>query len=436
MSGGGGGLTSVLPIAAGLAATVLTDGAAAPMLADSFGVSAGTAAALGGAGVGALAGGATSALTGGNFGQGAISGGLAGLGAGATGSFMGATDALGSSGALIGGMGQAGADAVGALPGAENLGTQSLLATGASAPGGLAPSAGGTLGLSNGVLTTPADVSQAVANGQMTMAQANAYGQGLTSGFNGLSQVPNAVSTGLFGSGITGTQAMLGLGGLGLYNTIQNQNKKYGTIPSSTVNAVPADLNYAPNLPARPMNLTPTYADGGQVDQQSLNGGPVPQKLMDNATGQNMMFPQPGIHSSHFTNPTNTPTPGNILTTATDTRVDPYTGQQLFAAGGIAGLNAFAGGGNLGGYSDGGQYLQGPGDGMSDSIPAHIDGKQPARLADSEFVIPADVVSHLGNGSSDAGAKKLYSMMDKVRMARTGRRSQGKEINADKYLPA
>lgn len=81
-------------------------------------------------------------------------------------------------------------------------------------------------------------------------------------------------------------------------------------------------------------------------------------------------------------------------------------------------------------------YLDGPGDGMSDSIKATIDGKQPARLADGEFVIPADVVSHLGNGSSKAGAKMLYAMMDRIRHARTGNRKQGKEINAEKFLPA
>lgn len=81
-------------------------------------------------------------------------------------------------------------------------------------------------------------------------------------------------------------------------------------------------------------------------------------------------------------------------------------------------------------------YLDGPGDGMSDSIKATIDGKQPARLADGEFVIPADVVSGLGNGSSKAGAKVLYAMMDRVRQARTGNPKQGKEINAEKFLPA
>jgi hypothetical protein len=100
------------------------------------------------------------------------------------------------------------------------------------------------------------------------------------------------------------------------------------------------------------------------------------------------------------------------------------------------GITGYAAGGHLGGYSDGGQFLNGPGDGMSDSIPASIEGKQPARLANEEFVVPADVVSHLGNGSSKAGAKQLYSMMDKVRKARTGTEKQGKQINPRKYLAA
>jgi hypothetical protein len=82
------------------------------------------------------------------------------------------------------------------------------------------------------------------------------------------------------------------------------------------------------------------------------------------------------------------------------------------------------------------RFLSGGGDGMSDSIRASIEGKQEARLADGEFVIPADVVSHLGNGSSKAGAKQLYSMMDKVRQARVGTKKQGKQINPRKYLAA
>jgi hypothetical protein len=101
------------------------------------------------------------------------------------------------------------------------------------------------------------------------------------------------------------------------------------------------------------------------------------------------------------------------------------------ASGGTAGYS-------LGGYAAGGnpRLLKGPGDGMSDNIPAMIGNRQPARLADGEFVVPADVVSHLGNGSTDAGAKHLYAMMDKVRTARTGKKAQGKQIKPQKYMPA
>jgi len=93
------------------------------------------------------------------------------------------------------------------------------------------------------------------------------------------------------------------------------------------------------------------------------------------------------------------------------------------------GLSSLAGGGYL---ETGGEV----GDGMSDEIEATIEGTQEARLSDGEFVIPADVVSHLGNGSSDAGARRLYEMMDKVRMARTGNKKQGKEIKPERYMPA
>jgi len=138
-------------------------------------------------------------------------------------------------------------------------------------------------------------------------------------------------------------------------------------------------------------------------------------------------------------------------------RFNPETYRAAFAEGGITNLASggydrivgedsmnpafMARGGisDLGGYSDyagGGRMLRGPGDGMSDSIPASIAGKRPARLADNEFVVPADVVSHIGNGSSDAGAKQLYAMMDRIRKARTGRKSQGREINPRRYMPA
>jgi hypothetical protein len=113
------------------------------------------------------------------------------------------------------------------------------------------------------------------------------------------------------------------------------------------------------------------------------------------------------------------------------------------ASGGIASYDDEPGmdyaGGGLAYLANGGmppRYLRGGGDGMSDSIPARIGGKQEARLADGEFVVPADVVSHIGNGSSNAGAKKLYAMMDRARQARTGRTRQAPAVKAERYLPA
>jgi hypothetical protein len=100
------------------------------------------------------------------------------------------------------------------------------------------------------------------------------------------------------------------------------------------------------------------------------------------------------------------------------------------AAGGLS---------SLGGYSDGGQLLKGPGDGVSDDIPAQIGAKQPARLADGEFVIPARIVSELGNGSTDAGAKRLYAMMDRIQAGRsktTGKDKVAVDSKAEKHLPA
>jgi hypothetical protein len=107
---------------------------------------------------------------------------------------------------------------------------------------------------------------------------------------------------------------------------------------------------------------------------------------------------------------------------------------QQMAKGGISDAHY-----NLGGYSDGGRLLRGPGDGVSDSIPATIGNKQPARLADGEFVVPARIVSELGNGSTEAGARKLYAMMDRVQAARkktVGKNKVAHNSRADKHLPA
>ena len=95
---------------------------------------------------------------------------------------------------------------------------------------------------------------------------------------------------------------------------------------------------------------------------------------------------------------------------------------QTYASGGIADMAK-------------GRYLGGATDGMADKIPARIGGKQEARLSHGEFVIPADVVGHLGNGNSEAGAKRLYEMMDRIRQARTGTTKQGKQVNPNNFLP-
>ena len=108
------------------------------------------------------------------------------------------------------------------------------------------------------------------------------------------------------------------------------------------------------------------------------------------------------------------------------------------ANGGLMAAYA-AGGSHLGDYSDGGRLLRGPGDGVSDSIPAMIGKKQPARLADGEFVVPARIVSELGNGSTEAGARKLYAMMDRIQKARgktVGKGKVAKNSRSEKYLPA
>ena len=119
-----------------------------------------------------------------------------------------------------------------------------------------------------------------------------------------------------------------------------------------------------------------------------------------------------------------------------DQEADPRGREKIrYSSSYAAGTPYKAAQGGLLSLHRGGNFLSGGGDGMSDDIPAMIGAKQPARLADGEFVIPADVVSHLGNGSSKAGAAKLYAMMDKIRQERTGRKRQSPQINAAKYLP-
>jgi len=118
-------------------------------------------------------------------------------------------------------------------------------------------------------------------------------------------------------------------------------------------------------------------------------------------------------------------------------KYEGLTAEEVAAYAASKGIEGYAAGGmaSLDGMGQG-YYLGGPTDGMADLVPATIDGNQPAALSDGEFVIPADVVSHLGNGNSEAGAQQLYSMMDRVRTERTGTTKQGPEINPMQMMPA
>ena len=229
-----------------------------------------------------------------------------------------------------------------------------------------------------------------------------------------------------------------------MFNTSAN---KYGVPPTEHYTGPLSKFTYDPNTYQPDIVKPPdphyqanysgyAFAEGGITQLATggsapLIGTPAQNTTMDSSVGNNAMFPMSEMARSYYATPTQMPAGINAQNNPAPAspdgsmfgygpKLDSGTGQMMnnFAEGGIAGL------------------LKGRGDGMSDDIHATINDKQPARLADGEFVVPADVVSHLGNGSTDAGAKHLYSMMDKVRKARTGRKSQGKQISAGGYLPA
>jgi hypothetical protein len=212
-----------------------------------------------------------------------------------------------------------------------------------------------------------------------------------------------------------------------------NVNVGAGSVPTAGV--APADLTQNSGIQSlmRQYNVTPqqvqtglntlgikTAADGGL-----MQNGPDQTDFMGGGA-----YPMSQQVTPHYATPSQMPTSAQAAMASYEPNTNPLTGEQTADNMASCGISS------LGSYSDGGRMLKGPGDGMSDNIPATIGGKQPARLADGEFVVPADVVSHLGNGSTDAGAKRLYGMMDKIRKARTGKKKQAPAVKADKYLPA
>lgn len=390
------------------------------------------AGALGGAGLGAL----SSAVTGGDVGKGALFGALGG---GVSGGLSSAIGSLGSTAATAGS-------------------TTGTAAGSAAAPTTVAPSAFSNLGGSQAIQQS---VSQAAPN-ILSNPAANAVGTFPTSQMAGnASQLGQVLGSTPAATGSTmAAQASPYAGTLfGEYATpiigVGSMAGNYMASDSGPTQATPPmpyggdggmlsyykfnPKKYKPQAPgytgylyanptATPAFRPAYYAEGGiaslNPNPNMMSSGPAQVDFM----GQDA-YPTSQQKMNFYSTPSQMPTSAQQAAASYEPATNPLTGSPManFASGGIS---------DLGGYSDGGRMTEGPGDGMSDSIPASIAGKRPARLAQGEFVVPADVVSHLGNGSTDAGAKQLYSMMDRVRKARTGRKAQGKQIKPAKMMPA
>ena len=196
--------------------------------------------------------------------------------------------------------------------------------------------------------------------------------------------------------------------------------------PGSSGQRYFTDLNYeapaADTAPVSALGLSALNAANPSLESSSPAMAPSDVK-----TAEAVWLPPPSdmMVSQATQNWRNTKTGESYMTPSggyTPPSADWVVDNGNMYAGGIAQLNS-------------GAYLNGASDGMADRIPATIEGSQEARLSDGEFVIPADVVGGLGNGNSSAGAKTLYNMMDRVRMARTGTKKQGTQINPNKMMP-
>ncbi len=405
-----GFLDQILPMVAMAAATYFTAGAAAPALAGTLGTTG--AGIVAGAGSGALFGGLGAAMQGGDVGKGALYGGLGGA---ITGGMGGYDNVYGAAAVtppvtpnapvdpnLFGPPNPANPNLVGNpnLQGAFPQGPPP--APGAPGSPGGPPTPEFLSSFRPGVPTPSAVDNKAKEEAAKTIYQ----------GFGPDMSFTKAA-----------TLALPGIGGA--------MGEKPEELPEedpykSRSTLSPNFQGYVPPQPNPYYRAQYTrYAAGGGLMDAYQAGGPVERMSMMNTAmnPQGGLYPQGMIDKTQYATPTQRPVSAEMVEAAP---AYERSSPMLMAGGGIA---------SLGGYSDGGRMLKGPGDGMSDSIPGIIGRKQPARLADGEFVVPADVVSHLGNGSSDAGARRLYEMMDKVRMARTGNKKQGKEIEPERYMP-
>jgi len=243
-------------------------------------------------------------------------------------------------------------------------------------------------------------------------------------------------ATGLLNSfrGTFADGGMVNLAGGGM-TAFASGGKAFPNAPAPTV-----DYTYNPkNMEYTQTTTTPPPAQRGPFGffgglnglGGSVGNGPASyfmNPMMRMAAMRNQQAPQPTV---------TTQTIGGMI----DPYMPPQQQTQIGAESPKSDIAQYAVGGiaDLGGYSDGGRLLRGPGDGVSDSIPASIGNRQPARLADGEFVVPARIVSEIGNGSTEAGARKLYAMMDRVQNARrktVGKKQVAKNTKAERLLPA
>ena len=365
--------------------------------------------AMGGVGeamlLGAAMGGGSAALTGGDPLKGALLGGLTG-GAGA-----------GIGGALSGAGATAGTNAALGAAGAEAATGAALNAAGTGAATG---AAGTTAAMGPGVMINPLGAEAA----NLSTTGANLFGSAPSGGIGGVNYSLSAPSVAPGGGGVNYALGAPSTapGGAGIQSLLPSPAAAPTAAVPQTFTEGMAKFANDP-LASMKANKGIAFASalqgaiGGREDPEGPEeyDGPL-KRFRFNPETYRAAFAEGGIT--------------DLAAGGYDRMVGEQPMYQALAEGGIS---------DLGGYSDyagGGRMLKGPGDGMSDSIPASIAGKRPARLARDEFVVPADVVSGLGNGSSDAGAKHLYAMMDRVRQARTGSKKQGREINARRFVPA
>jgi hypothetical protein len=332
---------------------------------------------------------------------------------------------VGAAGAGVGtGAGTAGTAAGTGLTGGVGGSTGILGGTSAAGFGGA--------GSATGIAGTQAAAGLGVGSGSALAGTGAAMGGGLSTVGSLSPALPAAGSVGGAGTGLSAQLAPGTILGTGLPGG--------GSIGSSYMlgaNGLPATNMFGSPIVASSVGVGGVPATTGMTAQQAR----IAKMALDMLTPGNGGQQPTGYAIPTASAPATIPTVNRFGVTGYEGQLPTAEVMQrpilLSKIKGVGGDYTFAEGGiaTLGSYSDGGQLLKGPGDGMSDNIPAKIGEAQPARLADGEFVIPADVVSHLGNGSTDAGAKQLYSMMDKIRKARTGNKKQGKQINPSKFLP-